>query len=127
MTSIGRSGSGEPSGCQPSASAVPASRSSIPNASEGARVSAFALAMGWQLFDASDHYEFDGWLTLWPPQSQCFDGQTGWLACEVKSFGLGWHEPIESEEEEIGEYPTLALALAALAERFASFEAYANA
>jgi len=58
---IGRSGSDEPSGCQPSASAVPASQSGIPNAEEVAEAAAACLKP--ELFEslirnaADDFYE----------------------------------------------------------------------
>ena len=84
-----------------------------------ARIEAFALAMGWKLRNDDDgSFTFEGWLTLWPPQSQCYEGQADWLTGEIKSdLGSRW-EPPTSEEVELGEFTDLARALAALAARW---------
>jgi hypothetical protein len=92
---------------------------------EQREIATFAATHKMRVF-ASENIEFDGWLTLWPPQSQCFGGQTTWLACEVRSCGDGWNEPRDSEEAELGDYATLSEALEAIAERHRSFEQYAQ-
>jgi hypothetical protein len=89
------------------------------------KLEAFATAMGWELDLDSDCILFDNWLELWPPQSQCFEGQVGWLACHVvvtpgiRTFSNGDPGyPDSADSVEIGEFTTMERGLAALARQW---------
>ena len=106
----------------------PQAVSALPGFDPG-RVEAFANAMGWTVRDLDDPspISFNGYMTLWPPQAQAKEGQTGWLTGHmVSDLGSQW-EPPTADEAELGEFPTLERALASLAAWWAEEQAYAEA
>ena len=87
------------------------------------RMDEFAQAMNWRVERDSDGcVTFEGYLTLWPPETRCYESQTGYLAGYVNCTPGCWYQrngdpgyPAEYDEAELGEFPKLERALAELA------------